>query len=65
MIDPGHGGKDPGGGGAGHLIEKPIALSISKKIGAILTAKGYTVLLTRDSDRFIQLKERTGVCYET
>ena len=60
VIDAGHGGKDPGGGSAGNLIEKPIALSISKKIRAILTAKGYTVLLTRDSDRFIPLKERTA-----
>ncbi len=60
VIDAGHGGKDPGGGGAGSPIEKPIALSISKKVGAILSAKGYTVLLTRDSDRFIQLKERTA-----
>ncbi len=59
VIDAGHGGKDPGGG-RGNLIEKPIALSISKKIGAILTAKGYTVLLTRDTDRFIPLKERTA-----
>ena len=58
VIDAGHGGKDPGGGSAGNLIEKPIVLSISKKIGAILTAKGYTVLLTRDTDRFIPLKER-------
>ena len=60
VIDPGHGGKDPGGGSDGDIIEKPIVLSISKKIGAILTAKGYTVLLTRDTDRFIPLKERTA-----
>lgn len=60
VIDAGHGGKDPGGGGAGNPIEKPIALSISKKVGAILSAKGYTMLLTRDSDRFIPLKERTA-----
>lgn len=59
VIDAGHGGKDPGGG-IGHLREKPIVLSLSKKIGAILTAKGYTVLLTRDTDRFIPLKERTA-----
>lgn len=59
VIDAGHGGKDPGGG-RGNLIEKPIVLGISKKIGAILAAKGYTVLLTRDTDRFIPLKERTA-----
>ncbi len=60
VIDAGHGGKDPGGVGPGNLKEKPIALSISKKIGALLSAKGYTVLLTRDTDRFIELKERTA-----
>ena len=60
VIDAGHGGKDPGGIGAGNLLEKPIALSISKKVGAILTTKGYTVLLTRDTDRYIPLKERTA-----
>lgn len=60
VIDAGHGGKDPGGVGSGGLLEKPIALNISKKVGALLTAKGYIVYLTRDSDRFIQLKERTA-----
>ena len=60
VIDPGHGGKDPGGIGVGNLYEKPIALAISKKIAAILTAKGYTVHLTRDADKFIPLKERTA-----
>ncbi len=59
VIDAGHGGRDPGGG-RGDLIEKPIVLSLSKKIGAILSAKGYTVLLTRETDRFIPLKERTA-----
>ena len=60
VIDAGHGGKDPGGIGVGNLYEKPIALSISKKVGAVLTAKGYTVLLTRDTDKYIPLKERTA-----
>ena len=59
VIDPGHGGKDPGGG-IGNIIEKPIALNISKKVGAVLSTKGYTVLFTRDTDRYISLKERTA-----
>ena len=59
VIDAGHGGKDPGGG-IGNIIEKPIALSISKKIAAVLSTKGYTVLLTRDGDQYIPLKERTA-----
>ena len=60
VIDAGHGGKDPGGVGAGRILEKPIALSISKKVGTILMTKGYTVLQTRDTDKFIPLKERTA-----
>lgn len=59
VIDAGHGGEDPGALGTGNLMEKPIALSISKRLGEILTAKGYKVLLTRDTDRFIPLKGRT------
>ena len=59
VIDPGHGGKDPGALGAGTLQEKGIVLSISAKLREILTAKGYTVLMTRDTDRFIPLKKRT------
>ena len=61
VIDAGHGGKDPGGIGPGNLFEKPIALNISKKVGAIFAAKGYTVHFTRDSDTFIPLKERTAI----
>ena len=59
VIDPGHGGKDPGALGTGALQEKGIVLSISEKLREILTAKGYTVLMTRDTDRFIPLKKRT------
>ena len=60
VIDPGHGGKDPGALGRNNLQEKGIVLSISQKLREILTAKGYTVLMTRDTNRFIPLKERTA-----
>ncbi len=59
VIDPGHGGKDPGALGPAALQEKGIVLSISQKLREILTAKGYTVLMTRETDRFIPLKKRT------
>ena len=59
IIDPGHGGKDPGASGTGALQERGIVLSISKKLRDVLTAKGYTVLMTRDTNRFIPLKKRT------
>jgi len=60
VIDPGHGGKDPGALGRGALKEKYIVLSISEKLREVLTRKGYTVLMTRDTNRFIPLKERTA-----
>lgn len=59
VIDPGHGGKDPGALGRGTLQEKSIVLSISEKLRKILTQKGYTVLMTRDTNRYIPLKDRT------
>ena len=59
VIDPGHGGKDPGGLGSGNLQEKGIVLSLSHKLREVLTAKGYTVLMTRETDHFIPLKKRT------
>lgn len=59
VIDPGHGGKDPGALGSGSLQEKGVVLSISHKLRDILTARGYTVLMTRDTNRFIPLKKRT------
>ena len=64
VIDPGHGGKDPGASGTGALQEKGIVLSISKKLREVLTAKGYTVLMTRDTNRFIPLKKRTEFATE-
>lgn len=60
VIDPGHGGKDPGALGRGALKEKYIVLSISEKLREVLTRKGYTVLMTRDTNRYIPLKERTA-----
>lgn len=60
VIDPGHGGKDPGALGRRTLREKDIVLSISEKLREVLTRKGYTVLMTRDTNRFIPLKERTA-----
>ena len=60
VIDPGHGGKDPGALGRGTRKERIIVLAISKKLREILTQKGYTVLMTRDTNRFIPLRERTA-----
>ncbi len=61
VIDPGHGGKDPGASAFG-LKEKNIVLKIAKKIAPILEEKtGAEVILTRDKDVFIPLEERTAI----
>jgi N-acetylmuramoyl-L-alanine amidase len=58
VIDPGHGGKDPGAIGPTGLKEKTITLDVAKRLKEILEARGIRVILTRDSDRFVSLRER-------
>jgi len=58
VIDPGHGGKDSGAVGNGHM-EKEIVLQISLSLAQRLKSLGYVVHLTRDSDFFVELKDRT------
>ncbi len=63
VIDPGHGGKDPGAVSRdGVLKEKDLTLKISKRIKRFLEKKlaGITVALTRTDDRFLSLTERTA-----
>ncbi len=61
VIDPGHGGKDPGASAFG-LYEKDIVLKIGKKLAPILAQKtGAEVILTRNTDIFIPLEERTAI----
>ena len=62
VIDPGHGGKDPGAIGPGGAKEKNITLSIARKLKKILERKlGVKVLLTRDKDKFVPLLERAKI----
>ncbi|MBD2292853.1 N-acetylmuramoyl-L-alanine amidase [Anabaena sphaerica FACHB-251] len=58
VIDPGHGGKDPGAIGIGGLQEKDIILPISLRVAAILQQNGVQAVLTRDSDYFVTLPGR-------
>jgi N-acetylmuramoyl-L-alanine amidase len=58
VIDPGHGGKDPGASAHG-LAEKDVVLQISKKMNDYFGEyKGVTVSLTRWDDRYLDLNER-------
>jgi N-acetylmuramoyl-L-alanine amidase len=61
VIDPGHGGKDPGAISRTGLREKDIVLDVSRKIKMELEENGIEVIMTRDSDRFIPLSERTRI----
>lgn len=58
VIDPGHGGTDPGAVN-GKLQEKTAVLGVAKKLGDILKARGYKVYFTRSTDVFINLRSRT------
>jgi N-acetylmuramoyl-L-alanine amidase len=66
VIDPGHGGKDPGAIGYGKLKEKDIVLPIGLKLGAALKKQlpDVNIIYTRDSDVFIPLWKRTKIANE-
>lgn len=62
VLDPGHGGKDPGAIGAhGKTFEKNITLAMGKELQEILRRRGYTVYLTRSTDIFIPLRQRIKI----
>ena len=61
-IDPGHGGVDPGALGISGAREKEITLEVGRTLARALQATGrYRVVMTRDSDVFVQLRERIQI----
>ena len=60
VIDPGHGGKDPGNLGNG-FKEKDIVLDVSLQVGRALEREGVQVIYTRTEDKFIELYDRAPV----
>jgi N-acetylmuramoyl-L-alanine amidase len=65
VIDPGHGGIDPGATGRQGLKEKDVALDIARRLKDKLVASGaYHVLLTREQDKKMYLKERVAFAKE-
>lgn len=59
VIDPGHGGVDPGTRSGEGITEKEVVLAFAKTLREKLAAKGrYEVVLTREDDRFLALRER-------
>jgi len=61
VLDPGHGGKDPGAIGKTGLREKEVVLDVAGKVKKELERAGLTVYMTRDSDRFIPLTQRPKI----
>lgn len=61
VIDPGHGGRDPGALGAKRTKEKDVNLDVSKKLKKSLEKLGIEVILTRKDDSYVSLKDRTGI----
>jgi N-acetylmuramoyl-L-alanine amidase len=58
-LDPGHGGRDPGAIGKRGTREKDVVLAVARKMKALINrTPGYRAVLTRDSDRFISLRNR-------
>ncbi len=58
IIDPGHGGNDPGAVGIGGLREKDIVLDIGKQVTTLLEQQGVQAILTRQDDQEIDLEPR-------
>jgi N-acetylmuramoyl-L-alanine amidase len=63
-LDAGHGGNDSGAVGLKGLREKDVALAVTLRLGAMLTAAGLAVNYTRKDDRFLELHERSQIANE-
>jgi N-acetylmuramoyl-L-alanine amidase len=58
VLDPGHGGEDPGAIGKKGLKEKDVVLAVASELRTLLAAKGLEVVMTRESDIYIPLENR-------
>ena len=61
VLDPGHGGRDPGATGIAGLREKDVNLRLARLLERRLEAEGFDVVLTRSDDRTLNLEERTAI----
>lgn len=64
VIDPGHGGRSTGTQTPSGLLEKDLTLDIGKRVRRLLEAKGFEVVMTRQGDDEVDLKERAGIANE-
>ena len=66
VIDPGHGGIDPGAVGSGGTYEKDVVLAMGLELRRQLEATGrYSVIMTREADRIVRLRDRLRVARES
>jgi N-acetylmuramoyl-L-alanine amidase len=61
VLDPGHGGRDPGAVGIGGLQEKTIVLPVSLRVAELLRDAGVQVVMTRSDDRTLDLEPRVDI----
>ncbi|MDF1535782.1 MAG: N-acetylmuramoyl-L-alanine amidase [bacterium] len=61
VLDPGHGGRDPGAVGPNGLKEKDVTLALALRLKPILEERGYQILMTRQADVYVGLEERTAM----
>ncbi len=64
VIDPGHGGRDPGAIGSGGSTEASLALGICLALRQFLLQNGFEVIMTRTEDVYISLQERAMIANE-
>lgn len=64
IIDAGHGGKDPGAV-RGKVHEKDLNLAAARQLRKILHSRGYRVVMTRDSDVYVPLRDRVRIARES
>ncbi len=61
VIDPGHGGQDPGAIGRKGQKEKDVVLAVASELKTLLVGNGLEVFMTRESDIYIPLENRTVI----
>ena len=62
VIDPGHGGIDPGASGGGGVAEKNVVFDFASALAGKLRASGrYKVVMTRTDDTFVSLGDRVRI----
>lgn len=61
VVDPGHGGSDPGAVGRRGTLEKKVVLAVSLRLREALERRGATVVMTRADDRGVGLYDRAGL----